>query len=66
MPLYTLEDLRFERLTCERERYAWEDVKPLTANAEEGLIYLFTQWLDLVSPSDFGKDEGPGEVLVNV
>lgn len=66
MPLYTLEDLHLERLMRERERYAWEDVKPLTANAEEGLIYLFTQWLDFVNPSDFGKDEGLGEVLVNV
>ena len=63
MPLYTLEDLHLERLMCERERYAWEDVKPLTANAEEGLIYLFTQWLDLVSPSDFGKDDGLEGVL---
>ena len=66
MPLYTLQDLHLESLICEKERYAWENMKPLTANAEEGLIYLFTQWLDLVSPSDFGKDEGLGEVLANV
>ena len=24
----------------------------------EGLIYLFKEWLDLVSPADFGNDEG--------
>jgi hypothetical protein len=33
------------------------------ALAEEGLIYLFKEWLDLVSPADFGDDEGEG-VLV--
>ena len=64
MPLYTLEDLRYESLIYERERYPWENVKPLTANAEEGLVYLFTQWLDIVSPADFGKDDGLEEVLV--
>ena len=24
----------------------------------EGLIYLFKEWLNLVSPADFGNDEG--------
>ena len=24
----------------------------------EGLIYLFKEWLGLVSPADFGNDEG--------
>ena len=64
MPLYTPEELRLERLAYERERYAWEDIKPLMANAEEGLVYLFTQWLNIVSPADFGKDEGLEGVLI--
>jgi hypothetical protein len=64
MPKHTLEELRLERLECERERYAWEDVKPLMANAEEGLVYLFTQWLDIVSPSDFGNNNGLEGVLI--
>ena len=45
-------------LKYERERYAWEDIKPLRANADEGLVYLFTQWLEIVSPEDFGEGEG--------
>jgi len=64
MPLYTPEELRLERLANGREPYPWENVKPLTANPEEGLIYLFTQWLDIVSPADFGKDDGLEGVLV--
>jgi hypothetical protein len=31
---------------------------------QEGLIYLFREWLDLVSPADFGTDEGLEGVLV--
>jgi hypothetical protein len=28
------------------------------------LVYLFREWLDLISPSDFGNDEGLEGVLV--
>jgi len=31
---------------------------------QEGLIYLFKEWLGLVSPADFGTDEGLEGVLV--
>lgn len=31
---------------------------------QEGLIYLFKEWLDLISPADFGNDEGLAGVLV--
>ena len=58
MPLYTLDELRFEQLANEWRGYVWENPKPLMANAEEGLIYLFTQWLEIVTPDDFGKGDG--------
>lgn len=48
------------------ENYAYEYLRIRErekAFAEEGLIYLFREWLDLVSPADFGDDEGEG-VLV--
>lgn len=48
------------------ENYAYEYLRIRErekALAEEGLIYLFKEWLDLVSPADFGDDEGQG-VLV--
>lgn len=31
---------------------------------QEGLVYLFREWLDLINPSDFGNDEGLEGVLV--
>lgn len=50
----------------EIENFAYEYLRNREkekALAEEGLIYLFKEWLDLVSPADFGDDEGEG-VLV--
>jgi len=31
---------------------------------QEGLVNLFREWLDLISPSDFGNDEGLEGILV--
>jgi hypothetical protein len=62
-PLYIEEGVNpYEEI----ESFAYEYVRSKEkqkALAEEGLIYLFKEWLDLVSPADFGDDEGEG-VLV--
>ena len=41
-----------------------DNIQILVANPSEGLIYLFTQWLDIVCPDDF--DNGTGNSLVGV
>jgi hypothetical protein len=36
----------------------YEELYEQKEQEREGLIYLFREWLDLVSPADFGNDEG--------
>ena len=49
----------------EREAYSsYGELYEEKQQEQEGLIYLFKEWLDLVSPADFGTDEGLGGVLV--
>ena len=67
MPYYTEEDLIYK--DWEKEAYSLcyelersrDDERNLM---QEGLVNLFREWLDLISPSDFGTDEGLGGVLV--
>jgi len=42
----------------------YEELYEQKEQEREGLIYLFREWLDLVSPTDFGNDEGLEGVLV--
>lgn len=42
----------------------YEELYEQKQQEQEGLIYLFKEWLDLVSPADFGTDEGLEGVLV--
>ena len=41
-----------------RSYYMYQQVTDQENIEHEGLIYLFKEWLDLVSPADFGNDEG--------
>jgi protein-tyrosine phosphatase len=64
MPKYVLEKL-FLADNWERETYSlFEELYEKKEQEQEGLIYLFREWLDLVSPADFGTDEGLEGVLV--
>lgn len=64
MPNYVLEKLSFAD-NWERETYSlFEELYEKKEQEQEGLIYLFREWLDLVSPADFGNDEGLEGVLV--
>ena len=61
---YMLEELSIAD-NWERETYSlFEELYERKQQEQEGLIYLFKEWLDLVSPADFGTDEGLGGVLV--
>ena len=67
MPYYTEEDLIYR--DWEKEAYSLCYELERSRNDErnlmqEGLVNLFREWLDLISPSDFGTDEGLGGVLV--
>jgi hypothetical protein len=42
----------------------FEELYEKKQQEQEGFIHLFKEWLDLVSPADFGTDEGLGGVLV--
>ena len=42
----------------------YEELDEKKQQEQEGLIYLFKEWLNLVSPVDFGNDEGLEGVLV--
>jgi len=42
----------------------YEELYEQKQQEQEGLIYLFKEWLGLVSPADFGTDEGLEGVLV--
>lgn len=53
----------------DREAYSLCDELQMSRDDErnkmqEGLVYLFREWLDLINPSDFGNDEGLEGVLV--
>jgi hypothetical protein len=64
MPIYLLEELSLAD-NWEREAYSlYEELYEEKQQEQEGLIYLFREWLDLVSPTDFGTDEGLEGVLV--
>jgi len=64
MPIYLLEELSLTD-NWEREAYSlYEELYEEKQQEQEGLIYLFREWLDLVSPTDFGTDEGLEGVLV--
>ena len=64
MPNYVLEKLSLAD-NWERETYSlFEELYEKKEQEQEGLIYLFREWLDLVSPADFGNDEGLEGVLV--
>ena len=64
MPKYMLEELSLAD-NWERETYSlFEELYEQKQQEQEGLIYLFKEWLDLVSPADFRTDEGLGGVLV--
>lgn len=64
MPNYVLEKL-FLADNWESETYSiCEELYEQKDQEQEGLIYLFTQWLDYVKASDFGTDEGLEGVFV--
>ena len=61
MPKYMLEELSIaDNWEIETHFSCEEPYK----QKQEGLIYLFGQWLELISPNDFGNDEGLAGVLV--
>ena len=60
MPRY-LEVLEYAELSAYD---LYEELYEKKEQEREGLIYLFREWLDLVSPTDFGNDEGLEGVLV--
>ena len=67
MPYYTEEDLIYRE--WEKEAYSLCYELERSRNDErnlmqEGLVNLFREWLDLISPSDFGNDEGLEGILV--
>jgi hypothetical protein len=68
MPNYLLEELTLTEDwedDWEREAYSlYEELYEQKQQEQEGLIYLFKEWLELVSPTDFGTDEGLEGVLV--
>jgi hypothetical protein len=62
MPIYPMEEvLEYAELS---EYDFYEELYEQKEQEREGLIYLFREWLDLVSPTDFGNDEGLEGVLV--
>ena len=64
MPNYLLQELSLAD-NWERETYSlYEELLEERNKKQEGLVYLFREWLDLISPSDFGNDEGLEGVLV--
>jgi len=64
MPKHILEELYLAD-NWERETYSlYEELLEERNKKQEGLVYLFREWLDLISPSDFGNDEGLEGILV--
>ena len=68
MPNYLLEELTLTEDwedDWEMKTYSlYEELYEQKQQEQEGLIYLFKEWLELVSPTDFGTDEGLEGVLV--
>lgn len=64
MPKYLLEDLPLADNWEGEAYYLFEELYEQKQQEQEGLIYLFKEWLELVSPTDFGTDEGLEGVLV--
>jgi len=56
MPIYPMKEvLEYAELSAYD---LYEELYEQKEQEREGLIYLFREWLDLVSPADFGDDEG--------
>jgi hypothetical protein len=56
MPIYPMKEvLEYAELSAYD---LYEELYEQKEQEREGLIYLFREWLDLVSPADFGNDEG--------
>jgi hypothetical protein len=71
MLTYTLKELRlieayeaYEDLEEDQDYFSYKGIVMKRNNEQEGLVYLFREWLDLISPADFGNDEGLEGVLV--
>jgi hypothetical protein len=64
MPNYVLEELHIADNWEEQAYSLYEDLLEERNKEQEGLVYLFREWLELISPSDFGNDEGLEGVLV--
>jgi hypothetical protein len=71
MPTYTLKELRlieacetYKDLVEDQAYFLYEGLVEKRNNEQEGLVYLFREWLELISPSDFGNDEGLEGILV--
>ena len=67
MPNYTVDELLYR--DYEREAYSLcYELQRSRDNQrnlmQEGLVNLFREWLDLISPADFGNDEGLEGILV--
>jgi DNA-directed RNA polymerase specialized sigma24 family protein len=67
MPNYTVDELLYR--DYEREAYSlcYELQRSRDSQRnimQEGLVNLFREWLDLISPADFGNDEGLEGILV--
>lgn len=64
MPKYLLEELPIIE-DWESEAYSFfDELYKQKQQEQEGLIYLFKEWLELISPADFGEPEGFAGVLV--
>jgi hypothetical protein len=68
MPNYLLEELTLTEDwedDWEMKTYClFEKLYEQKEQEQEGFIHLFKEWLELVSPTDFGTDEGLEGVLV--
>lgn len=67
MPHYTQEDLLYREYEEDAYTlcYLLQKCRDNERNLmQEGLVNLFREWLDLISPSDFGNDEGLEGILV--
>jgi hypothetical protein len=68
MPNYTLDEIKaieFYEMSTEHQAYRlYRGHIEQRNNEQEGLVYLFREWLELISPSDFGNDEGLEGILV--
>jgi len=64
MPNYLLEEVSLADNWEIKTYPLFEELDEKKQQEQEGLIYLFKEWLNLVSPADFGNDEGLEGVLV--